>query len=104
MVGVSAPQGQEAWKGREGNARGGGGNGGGGSGSGSEGAQGENGAAERGYDVERAEGERWKAGIDASRRGPMPARTFELTPPRYMAFPPLGWRGKEKGDQARGML
>jgi len=39
MVGVSAPQGQEAWKGREGNVGGGGGNGGGGSSSGSEGGR-----------------------------------------------------------------
>lgn len=33
-----------------------------------------------------------ESGIDASRRGPMPARTFELTPPRYIAL-----RGEGKG-------
>lgn len=41
-----------------------------------------------------------ESGIDASRRGPMPARTFELTPPRYIALPPL----REKGRGKRGML
>lgn len=63
---------RRVWKGREGDT----GNGGGGGGSGG------------GYDVESG-GWGLESGIDASRRGPMPARTFELTPPRYIALPPL---------------
>lgn len=63
MVGVSAPQGQEAWKGREGNAGGGGGgDGGGGGGGSSEGGCARRVRTERGYDAESKEGERWKAG------------------------------------------
>lgn len=41
-----------------------------------------------------------ESGIDASRRGPMPARTFELTPPRYIA---LRGEGREE-DGASGTL
>lgn len=42
-----------------------------------------------------------ESGIDASRRGPMPARTFELTPPRYIA---LRGEGIEEGEDRMGRV